>query len=271
MTLDFEGVADFSLDFSPWTVADVRGGVTWGIQDVDFPHSGSEMAYICFNPSATTPPLTNMLAHSGQKLGCCFSSMPNKNPNDKWLITPKLSLGADPRIEFWVQSYNINYGFELYNVAVSTTNNQPSSFTNINVSPISAPATWTHRSYDLSAYSNQDVYIGIQCVSDNAFIFMIDDIAITSTVGIGEPAAGSMLSVYPNPAREQVKVKFGSAGHGSADLQLVNILGETVRTMKVSDFETPAVMNLGGLQPGIYILRAIRGEEHFSHKITIIN
>ena len=71
----------------------------------------------------------------------------------------------------------------LYEVItwVSTTDNLPASFTKISAGTyIQAPVTWTEYTYDLSAYNNQSVYIAVQCVSADAYAFMIDDIEISS-------------------------------------------------------------------------------------------
>ena len=57
-------------------------------------------------------PPTNMSAHSGEKFGACFSSMPPNNPNDKWLISPQMTLGNNASIIFWVETYNTFYGLE---------------------------------------------------------------------------------------------------------------------------------------------------------------
>jgi len=51
------------------------------------------------------------LPHSGQRYGACFSSAPPYNPNNKWLISPKMHLNSNTGIGLWVKTYNINYGF----------------------------------------------------------------------------------------------------------------------------------------------------------------
>ncbi|MCK9400839.1 MAG: PKD domain-containing protein [Bacteroidales bacterium] len=90
-----------------------------------------------------------------------------------------------------VKSYTAQYGLERYKVGVSTTNPAPGSFTFISGGTyLEAPAIeWQQKDFDLSAYNGMEIYIGIQCVSDDAFIFMLDDIEITS-----ESAANSSLT-----------------------------------------------------------------------------
>ena len=185
---DFEGYDDFTLDFTPWTTADVDGSATYGILDHDFPNSGAAMAYIVFNPSQVTPSMASdesIQPHSGNKFAACFASV--DPPNNDWIITPLIALGSNSSLSFWVKSYTEQYGLERYKVGVSTTDNNPSSFTIISGSGyLEAPsAAWQEKQFDLSDYDGMDVYIGIQCVSNDAFIFMLDDLTVNSETSAG--------------------------------------------------------------------------------------
>ncbi|MFP3675212.1 choice-of-anchor J domain-containing protein, partial [Bacillus sp. SIMBA_031] len=75
------------------------------------------------------------------------------------------------------------YGAEKFNVYVSTTNTQTTSFTKINTSTIVTPSVvaWNQHTFNLDAYSGQGVYIAIQCVSDDQFALLIDDFKVTTT------------------------------------------------------------------------------------------
>ena len=180
---DFEGYADFTLNFSPWSVADVDGSATYGIQDHTFPNNNAAMAYIVFNPATVEPSMVtdpSIQPHSGSKFAACFAA--TTPPNNDWIISPSISLGTSSNLSFWVKSYTADYGLERYNVGISTTNNDPASFTIISGSNyLEAPANaWQQKQFDLSAYDGMDVYVGIQCVSNDAFIFMLDDVVVTS-------------------------------------------------------------------------------------------
>ena len=180
---DFEGFTDFTLDFSPWTIADVDGSTTYGIEDHTFPNSGAAMAYIVFNPANVEPSMETdeaILPHSGSKFAACFAA--TSPPNNDWIITPSISLGSNSSLNFWVKSYTAQYGLERYKVGVSTTNNDPASFTIISGGSYleAAAAAWQEKQFDLSGYDGMEVYIGIQCVSNDAFIFMLDDVIVSS-------------------------------------------------------------------------------------------
>ena len=77
-----------------------------------------------------------------------------------------------------VKSYDNTYGLEEYEVCISTTDDDPSSFTMV-ASGIAPVEDWKEVTVDLSDYAGQDVYVAIHCVSPNVYIFMVDDIKIT--------------------------------------------------------------------------------------------
>jgi len=252
--MNFDSIPDFSLVFNPWTIADVGGGATKEIGGVSFTHSGEPMAFICFNPTATTPPIQNLHAHSGTKMGCCFSSGPPFNPNNKWLISPRLTVGPNAELDIWVQTMNSLYGYERYNVAISITDNNPSSFTNITSSPEVAPEVWTHKYYDLRDYVNKAIYIGIQCVTDNGFVFMIDDIQVSRANGIDSPPETFPVSVYPNPARDHIYIETKTGEKQPLTAELVNMTGDKVGSVQFDSETGMHRMNIRDHTPGLYSL-----------------
>ncbi|MDD3702246.1 MAG: PKD domain-containing protein [Bacteroidales bacterium] len=190
---DFESYPDFNLQFPPWTTVDVDNSNTYSIENVSFPNEGQPMAFIIFNPSQTTPPITDagITPHSGSKFAASFAAV--SGPNNDWLISPQLTLGTNSSVSFWVKSYTAQYGLERYKVGVSTTNTNPSSFTIISGSSyLTAPADqWQQKTFDLNAYNGQSVYVAIQCVSDDAFIFMVDDFVLTTTASANLPTVST--------------------------------------------------------------------------------
>jgi hypothetical protein len=210
-----------------------------------------------------------MVPHSGKKLGACFSSMWPNNPNDKWLITPKMHLGVNASMEIWVMTCNAVYGYETFQVGVSTGGNDPGAFTII-AGPEQAPESWTRRFYSLSAYENQDVYIGINCISDNRFILMLDDISITSTVGMEDALIPDGITLYPNPASERVMLSSGKNASSRPDVRLFNLLGTEVRTFAVPfPLPDPVELDLTGLPPGSYFLKYSNKEIRVTKKLVI--
>lgn len=193
----FESYSNFALNFSPWTLVDVDGSETYGITDVDWINVYAPQAYIIFNPSATTPAQTDedIQAHTGSKYAACFAS--TAPPNNDWLISSALVAGTNTSVSFWVKSYTAEYGLERYKVGISTTNTDPTSFTIISGSNyLEAPVTWQQKTFDLNAYNGQTIYIGIQCVSNDAFIFMVDDFEFTTTESQENTLTGMVTDAF---------------------------------------------------------------------------
>lgn len=104
---------------------------------------------------------------------------PAGTSND-WMVSPAITLPAGTNTLYWhARSYDPLYK-ESYKVYISTTGNQISNF--------SAPAltvnleqdTWQNKSLDLSAYSNQTIYIAFQNFSNDAFLGGIDNVYIVN-------------------------------------------------------------------------------------------
>jgi hypothetical protein len=192
-TDDFESYEDFIFEnIGDYTQVDQDGSATYAITDVTFPNQEYVGSYIIFNPSTATPALdAAWLPYSGDKYLACFAAQ--TPANDDWIITPEVTAANGMAFSFMGKSITDQYGLERFNVAVSTTGTAPADFTVISGSSfIEAPIEWTEFSYDLSAYAGQNIYIAIQCVSNDAFVFMVDDL----TVGVAKTKAFNGYTVY---------------------------------------------------------------------------
>ncbi|MCD8480287.1 MAG: choice-of-anchor J domain-containing protein [Candidatus Cloacimonetes bacterium] len=174
---DFESYENFTLAFDPWVLVDVDMSATYGMTNITWPNAYAAMAFMIFNPSATTPPVTDLAPHSGAKMAASFAS--TSAVNNDWMISPMISVENGHFFNFWAKSYTAQYGLERFKVGVSTGGTAPANFTMISgASYVQAPVEWTQFSYDLSAYAGQDIRVAIQCVSDDAFIFLVDDVSV---------------------------------------------------------------------------------------------
>jgi hypothetical protein len=268
VVLDFESQDDFSLTFDPWTALDVDGSNTYGIQDYTFLHSGEPMAFIAFNPASVTPPMTGDPAiqpHGGVRFGACFAA--TTPPNDDWMISPQTTLGTNSALNMWVKSYTDQYGLEQYNVGVSTTGMDPADFTIISGStPLQAPVdAWTLMNFDLSAYDGQTVYVGIQCVSNDAFIFMLDDVSIDFLTGVPEaPAKENHVNIYPNPATNFIHINSTSQIN---EIEVYNYTGQKVFSSVVKDKQFN--MNTTGMTTGMYFIKIKSADGITTKKVLI--
>lgn len=199
---DFEGHNDFAIN-SPgsigWTYIDADNKPTYTWQACTFPTQGQKMAYVVMNPWQTVPAVNdnpNYKPHSGQKMLVDFCAVDAQN-ND-YIISPRLNFDADFQISFWARSYKTgeNYNAERIRVGYSTTGTQPSDFTFVNESPyVELPDEWTLVAYDIPKDAR---YVTINCVSDDAFMLLIDDIFV-GTNKIRPESANMARAAAKNP------------------------------------------------------------------------
>lgn len=199
---DFEGHNDFAIN-SPgsigWTYIDADNKPTYTWQACTFPTQGQKMAYVVMNPWQTVPAVNdnpNYKPHSGQKMLVDFCAVDAQN-ND-YIISPRLNFDADFQISFWARSYKTgeNYNAERIRVGYSTTGTQPSDFTFVNESPyVELPDEWTLVAYDIPKDAR---YVTINCVSDDAFMLLIDDIFV-GTNKVRPESANMTRAAAKNP------------------------------------------------------------------------
>ena len=260
--MDFEQCEDFATSgFNPaWRTVDVDGDYIYGFQDVSFPApSSGKAAYIVFNPALTTPSLEDQVAiapHGGERFAASFASSGDPSglaQNNDWLISPKLTLPAtDAKMSFFVKSYTGNYGLEKYNVLVSETDDNLESFKMIGSTREAPEEAWTEVSVDLSEYAGKDVYLAIQCVSEDAFVFMLDDITVSKGDASVAENAVAMLSLYPNPATDMIVISSGGSEIESVDIY--NAAGAMIYSSQASDGNSFRY-NVSSLDAGIYFAK----------------
>ncbi len=249
-TLDFENSTDYTLSFDPWTTVDGDGKTTYGSSDCDFPGEQSAFAYMAFNTSDCWESTVGGSAHSGVRVGMAICPS-DASQSDDWFISPKLQLGTNSSFSFWAMSPKPgSWGNDEFEVMVSTTDNNPASFTAIS-SVTEAPASWQQFTYDLSAYDNQEIYVAIHHVSTDMFILWIDDLEINSTTNVSTQTEElAKLTVSPVPATNEITVKSGKTISG---ITIYSIDGKS--QMKLSNYGKSVKVNIEKLKAGIYFVK----------------
>ena len=190
---DFESHEDFALNSAGdlgWTYLDnddnrYSYGLSSNGEQVVYDNWGARAAYIIFNPTATEPRCDadgNINAYSGDKFLGSFSS--SAGQNDDFIISPELFFDEDFAFSFYARSYTDTYGADRMMAGYSLTDTEPESFIWLNDGGFtSVPAyVWSYYSYTVPAAAK---YVAIRCVSNDSFLFMVDDISIGS--GEAEP------------------------------------------------------------------------------------
>ena len=192
VTDSFEELESFAINPDcEWTFVDVDGQTTGGFQDLDFPGSSEPMAYIVMD--ATYDQFNeSFAAKDGDKYLGAFFNLPAA-PNDDWMISPELC-GHKQTITFWARSYSGEYQ-ESFEFLSSTTGKAIENFVKIGGDE-AVPQEWTEYTYELPEGAK---YFAIRCISNDKFIFMVDEVTFTKV------DAAPVLAGY-NIYRDGVKI-----------------------------------------------------------------
>lgn len=170
VTDDFEKYGSFSIDKAgQWSFIDADGAATHGFDDeLAFPGMKSPMAYTVFDNTGITD--TNLFdAHSGCRYMASFASTSGKN--DDWLISPELN-GQAQTINFFAKTFDGTYGNESFEFLYSKGGKSASDFVKAG-GDNAVPNEWKEYDY---AVPEGTRYFAIRCVSENRFIFFVDDV-----------------------------------------------------------------------------------------------
>ncbi|AZA83843.1 hypothetical protein C1637_13580 [Chryseobacterium lactis] len=266
----FENYTDFAYTTGTvgnWTLRDLDGKISYTIENSTFPNQRIPKAFIVFNRGGIVPATLadQTAARTGNKAMACFNvSYPAPLVNNDWLISPQITLGsAGNTLSFWVKPIHADYGLEKFNVYVSTTDTQTTSFTKINTNPIVTPAVvqWAEQTFNLDAYAGQNVYIAIQCVSEDQFALFVDDFKVTTTGTLATSEvskSSSSIFVFPNPVADVLNIR------SRAKVNNVEIFDRSGRKIP-ADLNNDKV-NVKNLSPGSYIINVETKEGKTSSK-----
>lgn len=157
------------LHFGQWT-ENFDGGTTmpsgWAVIN-----NGGSNGWI-FGPPA------DGAAHSGSNVA---SILYNLTAHDDYLITKAITVtaGVSDRISFYIKSRNSFY-LENYEVLLSTTNQTQGAFTTVLQATQSAPTAWTQKTFNLSAYVGQTVYVAIHATDTDKHQLYADTFVVDS-------------------------------------------------------------------------------------------
>lgn len=146
------------------------------------------------------------------------------------LITKAISVtaGVSDRISFYVKSRSASY-LENYEVLLSTTNQTAAAFTTTLQAVQKAPDTWTQKTFSLSAYVGQTVYVAIRATDTNqwelyADTFVVDSAPVTppscttftaptnGATGINNDGILSWTAAAGSPTGYKIKVGTTTGG-----------------------------------------------------------
>ncbi len=174
--------------------------------------------------------------------------------HNDYLITPQIAVSATAsnRFSFWIKSRSGTF-LEPYQVLLSTTNTSPASFSVVLQASQEAAAEWQKKTFDLSNYVGQSVYIAIRATGTNEFQLYVDDV-----VSDAIPTCASPTLPIATPAQTTAALSWTeSSGAASYDVEY----GLPGFALGSGTSLNPALnsQDISGLQPGtdyVYYVRA---------------
>lgn len=269
----FETYTDFTInDFGAWNGIDVdmRPTYTGGTATPTWDNAGDPQAFQIFNPTAAAvtnatsgTEVRNFDPRTGVKYAACWAAVPQApiTANNDWLISPPITLGTSGNVmSVWVKSMSNSYGLERYRIAIYVGSDTPipSQFVYLAGAPTALTApypNWEERVINattLNPYNGQTVRFGIQCVTADAYMFMVDDFKVTTTGLSNNDFTASKFSTYPNPANNVVTVSNNDSILVS-QITVTDINGRVVKTLAVGNV-SEVEMNVAELTSGIYFM-----------------
>jgi hypothetical protein len=280
----FEMYEDFSDSLGEWTLLDLDMTATYLIQEASYPGEGQSMAFIVFNPLTTEPPLDGpWLAADGNKYAASFSSLPGEGgPNDNWLISPRIGLKTESEVRFLAKSVTDEYGLEEFRVGISTTTPQAVNFEMITgPDPVLAPAEWTVFRFDISEYDSDSVYVAIQSISDDRFVFMVDDFQVTGIEGppvsiekeTDRPASVVLHQNYPNPFNPETTIRFYLDEPRDVQVSVYELSGRKIADLASGKYTRgyhSVSFNGSGLASGLYLYQLRADDFSLTRKLMLL-
>ncbi|MCT2560822.1 T9SS-dependent choice-of-anchor J family protein [Chryseobacterium herbae] len=194
--------------------------------------------------------VTNSVAHSGTNIaGLTY----NNTAHNDYLITKAIYVqaGISDRISFYIRS-EYSFLLEDYEVLLSSTNQTQGAFTTVLQATENAPETWARKTFSLSAYVGQTVYVAIHATDTNqsylyADSFSVDTVPSTvpACTAITSPANGGtgvntdgVLSWNTISSATGYKIKVGTTSGGTD-------IADNIDAGDVSIYNIPGLLNAG--------------------------
>lgn len=267
--MDFEHCVDFDASFGTfnprWRTVDRNQCPTDFYWMFEYPHRGEPVGFMAFNPEATVPAVTadnlpGLYPHSGQRFGLVFIPTWDSpaEMSDAWLISPKLKLENDSKLELYVKTRYLESAdmeLEPYRILISDTDDEFESFVVLGDDVRKAAVEdWELVEVDLSAYNNKDVYVAIQYIGNKNenVALMVDDIKIHTVTSVESMNATGLLDMYYNANSDEVVI---TSANPVERVEIYNMQGQLIDV--TTDLQAGrSRIDVEGFASGVYVVKA---------------
>jgi len=135
--------------------------------------------------------------------------------------------------------------------------------------PTSA-SDWRNEQIDLGAFLGENVmfkFVNICGFGNSTFV---DNINVTGTLGVAENLLERAISLYPNPAKNEVNIVVNSDTYNSLEVQVVNNLGQVLQSIETNGESSNIIrLDVSNRASGFYFVNINADGVKVSKKLLI--
>ena len=143
----------------------------------------------------------------------------------------------------------------------------------VTTSYIPTVSQWRNESVDMTPYLGQSqVMVKFQAINGYGNNLYLDDVNLTTAVGINEKTSENAVEVYPNPFNGVANVSVTLAKSANVSFNVVNMLGQVVYTRSMGQLSTGTyntTLNSANFGSGMYYINFNIDGENMVKKISV--
>ena len=200
------------------------------------------------------------------------------------IITPKVS-GITANHKLYFNHAYASYAGEADGLKVFVSSNCGTTWTNVFDKSGTALATapnatsrffpqptqWYPNTISLSQYAGQELIVKFECNSAYGNNLWLDNFWINTAALGEEEIQAAQAKLYPNPARDAVKVSLQVSEAGEALVEVINLNGQTViaRSTSVEAGMQSIDLQVGDLANGVYTVKIALNDRVETLRFTV--
>jgi len=195
------------------------------------------------------------------------------------LVTPAINVPADdPELVFWTW-YNMESSYDYGYVEISTNG---TNWTTLNSGGYDGTSSWAEKTFDLSSYAGDTVYIRFRLetdVSQTREGWYVDDISVATAGASDEdgdtppskPYVFNLLPTYPNPVVGTVNFAFALPETRHVTIEIYDIKGRKIDTIadEVYNEGEHSIEYNSSLSSGVYLYQLRAGDDIATKKMVV--
>lgn len=128
---------------------------------------------------------------------------------------------------------------------------------------------WRNEPIDLSTFLGENVmfrFVNINGYGNSTFV---DNINVAGVLGVSENELEAALSLFPNPASDEVNISINNKTFGAIEITVVNSLGQVLQTIDDSNVSGTMTINVSNYSSGLYFVNIQADGVRVSKKLLI--